>query len=67
MPRKQRFKPSRKPKPVPQNEGATPQNGDAWIGGHPADHDGAHQTRAIVHDSPPGDSPGEAGLDQRSH
>jgi hypothetical protein len=33
MPRKQRFKPSRKPKPIPQNEeamnGATPNNAQA--------------------------------------
>ena len=69
MPRKQRFKPSRKPKPIPQNEDATPQNGDALIG-HPAGHEGQLHNRPPPHDpSQLHDNPAstEAGLDQRSH
>lgn len=52
MPRKQRFKPSRKPKPIPQNE-------DALIGRQPSsapsnDANNADNDNLGVRDTPPG-------------
>lgn len=50
MPRKQRFKPSRKPKPIPQNE-------DALIGRQPSsapsNNENADNENIGVRDTPP--------------
>jgi len=68
MPRKQRFKPSRKPKPISQTESVPPKQGDGWIG-QPTDHE-THHHGAHPHDSPQvRDEPSsrKPDVDQHSH